>query len=130
MSSTPAVDGGGARVAVVGGGPAGMEAARALAASGFAVALFEAAERLGGQFRMACRIPGKEDFARDRSRTSRTSWRGSGVEVDAGRAGRDADALAGFDAVVVATGVVPRRCAAATGRPAARAQLCGAAAGR
>ena len=50
-------------VAVVGGGPAGMEAARALAAAGHQVSLFEASERLGGQFRMACRIPGKEDFA-------------------------------------------------------------------
>src|SRR5205807_3301864 len=49
------------RIAVVGGGPAGMEAARALAAAGHRVVLYEAAERLGGQFKMACRIPGKED---------------------------------------------------------------------
>ncbi len=58
----PATDGAGARVAVVGGGPAGMEAARALAASGFGVTLFEAAAELGGQFQMARRIPGKQDF--------------------------------------------------------------------
>ena len=53
-----------ATVAVVGGGPAGLEAARSLASAGYAVELFEGAQRLGGQFRMACRIPGKEDFAR------------------------------------------------------------------
>ena len=50
------------RFAVVGGGPAGMESARALAALGDSVELFEADDELGGQFRMARRIPGKHDF--------------------------------------------------------------------
>ena len=50
------------RFAVVGGGPAGMESARALAALGHAVVLFESHNELGGQFRMARRIPGKADF--------------------------------------------------------------------
>ena len=102
----PAVDGGGAKVGVVGGGPAGMEAARSLAASGFSVALFESADELGGQFRMACRIPGKEDFART-GRYFEEELSRLGVEVVL-RARVDADALAAFDAVVVATGVVPR----------------------
>ncbi len=50
------------RFAVVGGGPAGMESARALAALGHAVVIFESHDELGGQFRMARRIPGKGDF--------------------------------------------------------------------
>jgi 2,4-dienoyl-CoA reductase (NADPH2) len=101
------VDGEGSRVAVVGGGPAGMEAARSLAVSGFEVSLFEAAQRLGGQFRMACRIPGKEDFAATGEYFADELGR-LGVSVTLG-ARVDAVALAGYDAVVVATGVVPRR---------------------
>jgi 2,4-dienoyl-CoA reductase (NADPH2) len=103
----PRVEGDGATVAVIGGGPAGMEAARALAVSGFQVALFEAADRLGGQFRMACRIPGKEDFGLT-GRYFEDELTRLGVEVALG-ARVDVDALTAFDAVVVATGVVPRR---------------------
>ncbi len=94
-------------VAVVGGGPAGMEAARALAAAGHSVALFEASDRLGGQFRMACRIPGKEDFAGTIAYFESELVR-LDVEVHFETPMRDAGLLAEFDAVVVATGVVPR----------------------
>jgi 2,4-dienoyl-CoA reductase (NADPH2) len=95
-----------ARVAVVGGGPAGMEAARALAAAGAAVTLFEASRRLGGQFRMACRIPGKEDYAGTIAYFEAELAR---LEVDV-RLGASATLgdLGGFDGVVVATGVTPR----------------------
>ena len=102
----PAVAGGGATVAVVGGGPAGMEAARVLAASGFSVTLLEAAEQLGGQFRMARRIPGKEDFGQTGAYFAQELARlGAAVEVGVRVGG---SGLERFDAVVVATGVVPR----------------------
>jgi 2,4-dienoyl-CoA reductase (NADPH2) len=105
-SSEGVVDGAGFRVAVAGGGPAGMEAARALGAAGFAVTLFEAADELGGQFRMARRIPGKQDFGQTALYFSQELER-LGVAVLLGvRAG--IEDLAGFDAVVVATGVLPR----------------------
>ena len=97
----------GRRVAVVGGGPAGMEAARSLALAGHAVTLREAGSRLGGQFRMACRIPGKEDYARTIDYFEAELDR-LGVTVQLGTAVADADELAGFDVVVVATGVTPR----------------------
>ncbi len=98
---------GGAKVAVVGGGPAGMEAARALAVSGAAVTVFERGDRLGGQFRMAARIPGKRDYGATIDYFEAELAR-HGVTVSLGAAVAGADALRGFDAVVVATGVSPR----------------------
>ncbi|MDT8451027.1 MAG: 2,4-dienoyl-CoA reductase FMN-binding domain-containing protein, partial [Wenzhouxiangellaceae bacterium] len=50
------------RVAVVGAGPAGLAAATTAARRGHEVTLFEADDRIGGQFNMARRIPGKEEF--------------------------------------------------------------------
>ena len=95
------------KVAVAGGGPAGMEAARALAAAGHRVTLFEAASRLGGQFRMACRIPGKEDFALTVAYFEAELAR-LGVDVCLDRPVHEAGVVNGFDCVVVATGVAPR----------------------
>jgi 2,4-dienoyl-CoA reductase (NADPH2) len=99
--------GGSSRLAVVGGGPAGMEAARALATAGHSVALYDAGERLGGQFRMASRIPGKEDYALTGDYFA-SELAALGVEVSLGATIKDAAALADYEGVVVATGVTPR----------------------
>lgn len=49
-------------IGVIGGGPAGMAAAEMLAQRGHKVTLFESSPKLGGQFDLAQRIPGKEEF--------------------------------------------------------------------
>ncbi|HEY2717186.1 MAG TPA: FAD-dependent oxidoreductase [Solirubrobacterales bacterium] len=107
-----APDAGGRSFAVVGGGPAGLEAARSLARLGGRVRLFEAAGELGGQFRHARLVPGKEDYGGTIAYFEGELPR-LGVEVELGRAigAADAELLAGFDGVVLATGVVPRRVA-------------------
>ena len=51
------------RIAVVGGGPAGMEAARVLALRGFSVSLYEEQSRLGGLLNLAGKVPGRGEFA-------------------------------------------------------------------
>jgi 2,4-dienoyl-CoA reductase (NADPH2) len=93
-------------VAVVGAGPAGLSAAVSLAEAGNEVTLFEKSPQLGGQFRLAMQIPGKEEFAETlRYFTRRLEV--LDVDVRLGAEATTAD-LAGFDEVVIATGVVPR----------------------
>ncbi len=104
---TPAVPG---RFAVVGGGPAGMESARALAALGHRVELFEAQSELGGQFRMARRIPGKRDFG-ETIRYFTNELARLRVVVRLNCRLIDTEALKDFNGVVLATGVVPRKAA-------------------
>ncbi|MCX5562217.1 NADPH-dependent 2,4-dienoyl-CoA reductase [Streptomyces sp. NBC_00038] len=96
------------RVAVVGAGPAGLSCAVSLAERGHGVELFEAADTIGGQFDIASRIPGKEEFA-ETIRYYRRRIESTGVTLHLNtRATADTLAAAGFDEVVVATGVVPR----------------------
>lgn len=96
------------RYAVVGAGPAGLAAATTLAERGHAVELFEAAERIGGQFNMARRVPGKEEFGETlRYFERRLAATGVALQLST-RVAAAQLASGGFDAVVLATGVTPR----------------------
>jgi 2,4-dienoyl-CoA reductase (NADPH2) len=94
------------RVAVVGAGPAGLGAALVAAERGHEVTLFDAADAIGGQFNLAKRIPGKEEFD-ETLRYFRVRLSRLGVRVKLG-VSATADMLRGFEHVVVATGIVPR----------------------
>lgn len=95
------------RIAMVGAGPAGLACATTLAERGHAVTLFEQTADIGGQFNVAKRIPGKEEF-HETLRYYRHRISELGVEQRLGcRA--DVEELRGFDEIVVATGVTPRQ---------------------
>ena len=97
------------RVAVVGAGPAGLAAATTLAERGHAVVLFDGADRIGGQFNMAKRIPGKEEFHETLRYFSRRIELLPTLELRLNtRVDAAALAAGGFDEVVLATGVKAR----------------------
>ena len=97
------------RVAVVGAGPAGLACATVAASRGHKVSLFDAADEIGGQFNVAKRIPGKEEF-HETLRYFRHHLAETGVDVRLNTRA-DAEALSGFDEVVIATGISPRKVA-------------------
>ncbi len=97
------------RIAVVGAGPAGLAYATTAAQRGHKVTLFDAADEIGGQFNLAKRIPGKEEFF-ETLRYFRRMIDVYGITL---RLGTRVDAASlkagGFDEVIVATGITPRR---------------------
>jgi 2,4-dienoyl-CoA reductase (NADPH2) len=96
------------RVAVVGAGPAGLACATSLAERGHDVTLYEQADEIGGQFRYAREVPGKEDF-RDTLRYFARQIEITGVRLQLNSRAEAAPLLAaGFDEVVVSTGVTAR----------------------
>jgi dimethylamine/trimethylamine dehydrogenase len=99
-----------ARVLVVGGGPAGLEAARTAGARGYEVALAEAGRELGGHLNDMARLPGLAEWIRVRD------WRIGQIERMANvTVYRESELAAdhvrefGFEHVLIATGARWRR---------------------
>ena len=96
------------RIAVVGAGPAGLAFATTAAERGHKVTLFDSAAQIGGQFNLAKRIPGKEEF-NETLRYFAQRLQTLGVEVNLNTRVTSARLNAeNFDAVAVATGISPR----------------------
>lgn len=97
------------RIAVVGAGPAGLAAALTAAERGHAVVLYEARPAVGGQFLLAGRIPGKAEYPRVTEAYLRRFLAAGGEVRTATRADAAGLRAGGFDAIVLASGIRPRR---------------------
>jgi len=96
------------RFAVVGAGPAGLAASTTLAERGHEVHLYEAAAQIGGQFNMAKKIPGKEEFS-ETLRYFARRLQATGVVLHLNTRVDAAALIAGkFDGVILASGVTAR----------------------
>ncbi|MCG3783211.1 NADPH-dependent 2,4-dienoyl-CoA reductase [Delftia acidovorans] len=96
------------RIAVVGAGPAGLSFAVTAAQRGHAVTLFDAASEIGGQFNIAKKVPGKEEF-HETLRYFRRQLELGGVALQLGHRVEAAQLIeGGYDEIVLATGIRPR----------------------
>jgi 2,4-dienoyl-CoA reductase (NADPH2) len=96
------------RVAVVGAGPAGLSAATVAASCGHDVSLFDSSDTIGGQFKIAMQIPGKEEF-KETLRYFAKRLEITGVKVNLNRRVTREELVAqGFDHIIIATGITPR----------------------
>ena len=94
-------------VCVIGAGPAGLSAATTAAQRGFDVTLIDSASEIGGQFNMAKRVPGKEEF-NETLRYFAKQIELTGVTLQLNKRIDNADQLSAYDEVILATGVLPR----------------------
>lgn len=93
-------------LAVVGAGPAGLAFTVNALARGHHVTLFDAQSSIGGQFNIACQIPGKEEFS-ETLRYYRTRITALGVTLRLNHTVSPQD-LNRFDEIVLACGIEPR----------------------
>jgi 2,4-dienoyl-CoA reductase (NADPH2) len=96
------------RIAVVGAGPAGLAYATVAAERGHLVVLYDASPEIGGQFNLAKRIPGKEEFYETIRYFNRMIEK-LGIDLKLNtRVNAEMLAAEGYDKVVIATGISPR----------------------
>ncbi len=97
------------RIAVVGAGPAGLAYATVAAQRGHKVTLYDSASEIGGQFNLAKRIPGKEEFY-ETLRYYRRMIDVHGIELRLNSPVTSRTFVdTPYDEVVVATGISPRK---------------------
>ncbi len=97
------------KLAVVGAGPAGLAFATTAAKRGHQVTLFDAADQIGGQFNIAKRIPGKEEFYETlRYFAKQVELTGVTLQLNTRVTAEMLD-QSDFDEVVIATGIAPRK---------------------
>ncbi len=97
------------KIAVIGGGPAGLAAAAVAAERGHDVTLYEASHQLGGQFNLATVIPGKEEYQQTIRYYSVMLEKHNVTVLLNTKATSEGLASGGYDDIVIATGVTPRR---------------------
>ncbi|MGE6388933.1 FAD-dependent oxidoreductase [Pseudomonas sp. NPDC078416] len=96
------------KIAVIGAGPAGLAAATVAAQRGHDVTLFDSASEIGGQFNIAKRIPGKEEFF-ETLRYFGRKLQTTGVDLRLNTRVTVDDLVGkGYDEVILATGIAPR----------------------
>lgn len=96
------------KIAVVGAGVAGLNAALVLLKSGHQVTVFEKSSDVGGQFQLAALIPGKKDYSR-----SLVHWKSEilrlGGKLQLNLELKNSESFKDFDHVILSTGVTPRK---------------------
>jgi 2,4-dienoyl-CoA reductase-like NADH-dependent reductase (Old Yellow Enzyme family)/thioredoxin reductase len=95
------------KIAVVGGGPGGLEAARVAAAIGHDVTIYEKGDKLGGQL-LAASVPSFKKHLHEFVEYEKTQIAKNGVKVVLNREiGPDSPELAEADRIIIALGAVP-----------------------
>ncbi len=96
------------KLAVIGAGPAGLSFAVSAAQRGHEVTLFDAADKIGGQFNIAKQVPGKEEFYESlRYFQRQIELTGVNLQLNSTMSAEQLNA-GDYDEVIIATGIVPR----------------------